>query len=189
MAEKNRYWFSEDGHIGYGLVRTGEVFMFDAEDYPKIKDVTWYRCNSGEYIGDSSGLCIHRIILNAPAGFEIDHINHNPLDNRKTNLRLCTHRQNQCNQPLQRNNTSGITGVSYYSPRQKYRARIKCFHLDIHLGNYPSLLEAVQARNEGMLFLFGEFGVYNNVPEAPPNIKQSVKDKCSRVLNEPAVFI
>lgn len=192
-AKPNTYWYSGDGLIGYGLVSTGEVFMFDAEDYSRIKGTTWYRCNrcgNGiHYIGDRFGVCIHRHILDVPKGFEVDHINLDPLDNRKSNLRICTHQQNQCNQPPQKNNTSGVSGVSFYPARNKYRARIKYFQQELHLGYFGSFIEAVQARNEAMRFLFGEYGFYNDVPEAPPRIKEIVKEKCSRFLDEAAVFV
>lgn len=192
-AKTNRYWFSSDGKTGFGIVSTGEIFIFDTEDFNIIKDIPWYRCNkSGDsitYIGNKQGICIHRFILNSPKGYEIDHINHNPLDNRKSNLRICTHQQNQFNQGLQKNNTSGVSGVSYYSPRNKYRARIKYCQTDIHLGYYKTFMEAVQARNEGIKILFEEYGIYNDVPEAPPRIKELVKDKCSRFVDKAAVFI
>lgn len=192
-AKTNNYWLSSDGNTGFGVVSTGEIFVFDAEDFSKIKDIPWYRCNrsgdSGNYIGNRYGVCIHRYILNSPKGYEIDHINQNPLDNRKCNLRICTHQQNQFNQGLQKNNTSGVSGVSFYPARNKYRARIKYCQMDIHLGYYETLKEAVQARNEGIRILFKEYGVYNNIPEAPPRIKKIVKDKCSRFVNETAVFV
>ena len=192
-AKKNKYWFNSEGSIGYGRTSTEEVFMFDSEDFYKIKDTLWYRCNNsvsgGAYVGNSEGICIHRFIIKAPTGYQIDHINLNPLDNRKCNLRLCTHQQNQCNHPLQKNNTSGVTGVSFYHPRSKYRARIKYYQKELHLGYYKSFIEAVQARNEGMLHLFEEFGLYNDVPEAPPYIKENIKEKCSRFLKETAVFV
>jgi hypothetical protein len=182
--QNNSYWFSRDGKIGYGIVSTGEIFMFDADDFPKIKDTTWYRCNrisrAGTYVGNSLGICLHRYILDAPKNFEIDHRNNNPLDNRKHNLRVCTHQQNQCNQPLQQNNSSGVTGVSYYAPRKKYRARIKVSQHDIHLGYYATINEAVQARNIGMSCMFGDFGYYNKVERIPEWICEKVTHICQR---------
>ncbi len=184
----NRYWVSEDGAIVYGLLSTGEVFCFDSEDYGKISDRTWYKCNANPgYVGDRKGICIHRIMLAAPDGYEIDHINLNPLDNRKENLRVCTHQQNQCNQPLQKNNTSGVTGVSYYAARKKYRARIKYFQRELHLGYYSTFLEAIQARNVGVKILFGEYGRCHEAPSSPRWIEDIVQSKCSRFVDE-AVF-
>lgn len=72
------------------------------------------------------------------------------------------------------NNTSGITGVSFYASRNKYRARIKICQHDIHLGYYKTFIEAVQARNIGMECMFGEYGVYNDVPDTPKWIRDKV---------------
>jgi hypothetical protein len=181
------YSFSEDGTVGYGRFDSGETFLFDVADYDFIKSKNWrLHCQwqkSYPYVYDT-GLRrpLHRYLLGIGRGLEADHINLNTLDNRRENLRLCTHRQNQCNQPPQANNTSGVPGVSFYPPRGKYRARIKHYGYDLHLGYYTTFLEAVQARNEGMKWLFGEFGRYSEAPEAPAHIKQSVKERCGRLL-------
>lgn len=184
---KNSYRFSQDGKIGYGMTSTGDTFIFDSEDYEKIKGITWYRCNksNGEktYIGNCKGRCIHRFIVNSSDGMEIDHINLNPMDNRKENLRICTHQQNQCNQPLQKNNTSGITGVNFYTPRNKYRSRIKICQHDIHLGYYETFEEAVQARNIGMKCMFGEYGIYNDTADIPQWLEKKVIDICKRFVD------
>lgn len=185
----NTYRFTSEG-VGIGTLPTGEEFFFDEADFALIRDTKWYRCNYGNeertYVGDRKGICIHRVIMGMPQGVEIDHINLNPLDNRRHNLRVCTHQQNQCNQPLQSNNTSGVTGVSFYPPRKKYRARIKYFQRELHLGYYLTKTQAIQARNEGMRHLFGEYGRYNDVPDAPPELKLQIANRCSRFLKEAA---
>ena len=84
------------------------------------------------------------------------------------------------NQPLQRNNTSGVSGVRYYKARSKFVARIKICQKDIHLGYYVTFEEAVQARNVGMECMFGEYGRYNDVPAAPSWIRAKVVEKCKR---------
>ena len=179
-----KYTFTEDG-VGCGEVHDGTAFLFDAEDFDRIKDINWYRnLKNGPkrlvYIINQKGEFLHRYVLDVPSGYEVDHISCDTMDNRKCNLRVCTHQQNQCNQPLQCNNTSGVSGVSYYSRRSKYRARIKICQKDIHLGYYHSFEEVVQARNVGMECMFGEFGIYNDVPEAPQWIRDRVTEKCSR---------
>jgi len=118
-----------------------------------------------------------------PENCEIDHIDLDRLNNRRNNLRLVSHQQNQCNQPIQKNNTSGVSGVSYYKPREKYRARIKINQHDIHLGYFATFLEAVQARNIGMQCMFGEYGFYNDIPSGPDWIKQKVINICSRFVD------
>ena len=109
---------------------------------------------------------------------EIDHIDLDRLNNRRSNLRICTHQQNQLNQPLQSNNTSGYAGVVYVKRKGRFSARIKFFQKEIHLGYYSSKIEAAQARNEAIKFLFKEFGILNDVPEAPYWIKAIVYEKC-----------
>ena len=182
----NTYYFSKDGKTGYGITGTALIFSFDAEDYDKIKSYTWYQFNKGVkgiyYIGNRYGKAIHSIIMETPKGYEVDHIDMNPLNNCRSNLRICTHQQNQCNQNLQKNNTSGVIGVRFYKPRNKYVARIKYWGKDIHLGYYINKTEAMQARNEGAKLLFGEFAILTDVPEAPLSIKKFVYSKCSQLL-------
>lgn len=181
-----KYSFSDDGKTGYGWLSDGTRFLFDAEDFEKIRDINWYRnLNNGDtrrlYITTRSGVYLHRYIIpDVPSGYEVDHISLDTLDNRKCNLRVCTHQQNQCNQPPQVNNRSGVSGVSFYPPRGKYRARIKSSQHDIHLGYYLTYEEVVQARNVGMECMFGEYGHYNDVPEAPDWIRKQVTEKCMR---------
>lgn len=180
-----KYSFSEDGKVGYGTLHDGTRFLFDADRFDRIKDINWYRNKKDApdrkaYIINHAGEQLYRYLLDVPPGYEVDHISLDTFDNRLCNLRICTHQQNQCNQPLQSNNTSGVSGVSYYPPRSKYRARIKISQHDIHLGYYRSFQEAVQARNVGMECMFGEYGLYNDVPDAPDWIRETVTEKCRR---------
>lgn len=179
--------FSDDGLIGYGRLSDGTTFLFDADLFDKIKDIKWYvsyRNGTGKpmYIINRYGKPLHQVLFNKKSGFELDHISLDTLDNRRCNVRFCTHQQNQINQPLQRNNTSGVSGVSYYPARKKYRARIKISQHEIHLGYYNTFQEAVQARNVGMECMFGEYGRYNNVPSAAAWIRNKVIEKCKRFV-------
>lgn len=178
------YRFSDDG-IGYGTLPGGETFLFDADLYERIKDFNWYRSNNSTpdaktYIMNRNGELLHQYLFDYPKGFEVDHISLDTFDNRRSNIRICTHQQNQCNQPLQRNNTSGASGVRYYAPRGKYHARIKIGQHDVHLGYYKTFEQAAQARNVGMECMFGEYGRYNNVPPAPNWIRKKVIKQCLR---------
>lgn len=188
---KNSYLFSNDGKVGYCTVSTGVTFIFDALDYELIRQRIWYSSTQGRngecYIIDCRGKNLHRFLMNAPNGYEVDHIDLNPLNNQRSNLQICTHQQNQCNQPPQCNNASGVTGVSYYSPRKKYRARIKAFQNDIHLGYYMTFIEAIQARKAGMKLMFGKFGYLNDTAPIPNWIEEKVYKCCSRFINQAAV--
>ena len=179
------YTFSDDMKVGYGHLKDGTRFLFDADMIDKIKNVKLYRSDTRKedrktYIIDHHGRKLHNYFFAHKKGFEIDHINLNTFDNRRCNVRYCTHQQNQCNQPLQINNSSGVSGVSYYPPRHKFRARIKICQHDIHLGYYEKFEEAVMARNIGMICMFGEYGRYNKTKAVPRWIIEKVINICKR---------
>ena len=93
---------------------------------------------------------------------QVDHINGNKLDNRIKNLRLATNQENQWNiSSLQRNNTSGKTGVVWYERHQKWVAQIEVSdnqkRKNYNLGYYTKKEDAIQARIEGEKKYFGEF--------------------------------
>ena len=178
--------YSTDGKTVYGTIPDGTRFCIDADMVEIIKDKKFYRCRQGygsEYLTDCHGIKLHEYLYPHKEGYEIDHINLNTFDNRRCNIRYCTHQQNQMNQPIQKNNTSGVSGVSWYAPRGKFRARIKISQREIHLGYYGTFEEAVQARNVGMGCMFGEYGRYNDVPPVPKWIKESVIKKFKRFAN------
>lgn len=173
------------GDIGIGQLKDGTAFLFDKDKYFRIRDINFYRNKNDAsaknvYIVSCRGIAIHRFLFDYPKGYELDHINNDTFDNRECNLRICTHQQNQINQPLQSNNESGFAGVSFYKPRDKYRARIKLNQKDIHLGYYKTIEEAVQARNVAIDCLFGEYGKKNNCKETPSWIVEKVVLICSQ---------
>ena len=95
--------------------------------------------------------------MNCPDDMVVDHINLNPLDNRKMNLRICTKQQNEMNRPLRNNNTSGITGVSLYKQTNKWRAYIEYNQKYIHLGLFDTKEDAIKARKQAEIKYFGEY--------------------------------
>ncbi len=178
-----KYTLSCDGQTAYGKRPDGSVMIIDADLLPVISNINFYLCGKGcrqLYAMDHNRTALHAHLFPHRDGYEIDHINLNTLDNRRIHLRYCTHQQNQINQPLQINNTSGISGVSWYPPRKKFRARRKRSQHEIHLGYYGTFQEAVQARNVGMGCRFGEYGRYNDVPPAPEWIRKKVTEKWER---------
>ena len=177
----NEYEIIENGKTLKVKANCGYFFYIDVEDKKVIENDKWYvsKDKHGNLsVNNRKGDMLYRLILNPPKGLEIDHIDLDRLNNRKSNLRVCSHRANQCNQPLQKNNTSGVAGVQYYGPRGKFTARIKVCQKDIHLGYYKTFEEAVQARNVAMECMWGEYGRYNDVPKAPKEIREKVINKC-----------
>lgn len=77
---------------------------------------------------------------------QIDHIDHDPTNNRWSNLRQVNNQGNHFNRPRQKNNKSGFTGVCWHKASKKWHSRIKISGKDITLGFYDDLDEAVNAR-------------------------------------------
>lgn len=100
---------------------------------------------------------LHRELFNPEdiEGKVVDHINGNPLDNRRQNLRVCTVGENNRNNRGRSQGTSGVTGVSCYN--NKWKARIKINRKDIHLGVFDNKEDAIKARKEAEVKYFGEF--------------------------------
>jgi hypothetical protein len=88
---------------------------------------------------------------------EVDHINGNKQDNRWSNLRDIPHHINTRNRPMQSNNTSGYTGVTWDSVRAMWRAQVCCFGKGINISSHFSIEEAVVAR-DAWIAAHPEFG-------------------------------
>ena len=94
----------------------------------------------------------------------VDHINHNKLDNRKINLRICNNKQNVRNSSSSKNNNLGVLGVGV-RPSGRYRARIMVNRKEIALGTYDTLEEAKKAREKGEKKYFGDYAPFKNNKE------------------------
>ncbi|MBA7605706.1 hypothetical protein ES703_12840 [subsurface metagenome] len=156
---------------GFGLIALtqGKFAIVDAEDYGRLNQDKWYagKCKNTYYAGRVEGgktIKMHREIMRAPKGVLVDHINHNGLDNRKSNLRLCTNAQNCYNQQACATGTSKYKGVSWHKSRSKWSARIRCDRKLYNLGEFDNEMEAAMAYDDKAVELFGEFA-YPNFPE------------------------
>jgi len=107
--------------------------------------------------GKLVGVRMHRVIMGAEPGQQVDHKNGNGLDNRRSNLRIASHSQNGANRRRQRNNTSGFPGVSWHIRRKKWQVRIKVNQKQIYLGIFDDLSTAVAKYNNTARDLFGDF--------------------------------
>lgn len=94
-----------------------------------------------------------------------DHIDRNTLNNLESNLRVCSNSQNNINQGLRKDNTSGGKGVILLKKYKKWRARININHERINLGNFDTKEEAMKAYNDAAIKYHGEFAVLNEIPE------------------------
>lgn len=148
----------------------GEIIFIDKEDYDYFSQWKWsvnsdglvYRCTIKSK--KSITVYLHREIMRARVDEEVDHINHNKLDNRKENLRLCIHQQNSFNKTKPKRvkpTSSKYKGV--YSVRNKWRAIITLNNKKRHLGYFNTEEEAALAYNIKAKELFGEFACLNEV--------------------------
>ena len=154
----NEYDLSGEYGIGYAS-NTNEPFYFDLEDYDKIKNYSWSISKNGYVVAyidkDNPVCCLHSLIMKTDKF--VDHINHDKLNNRKSNLREATAAQNGMNKELLFRNTSGVTGVDWMPKIKKWRARIKANGQEIHLGVFDKFDDAVKARKQAEEKYFGEF--------------------------------
>ena len=152
------------GEYGIGYTSKGEQFYFDLEDYEKIKEVCWHVTKSKYIRGLLNGKSIlqHVFILNKPKKMTIDHINHNTVDNRKENLRICSIQQNCMNRQLYNSNKSGYSGVIFRKDSKKWRACITYKYKIIQLGTFTNMQDAINARKKAEEKYFGEFAYKGN---------------------------
>ena len=124
--------------------------LIDRSDLKKVSSFCWWiKPNGYVYTQvNRKTIYLHRLLLETTDGIEVDHINRNKLDNRRTNLRLCTRSQNNMNK-------SGVRGVSRF--KGKWRARIKKDRKEIHIGVFNFYEEALVARKKVESDLFGKF--------------------------------
>lgn len=141
----------------------GKFAIIDAEDYEKVGSFKW--CYDSGYCQRASNklespnkkikIRMHRFILDAPKGFDVDHIDGNGLNNSRSNLRLATRSQNCCNKNANSNSSTGVRGVSLVNG--KYVARIKISGGEKRLGSFNSIEEAKLAYEKEALIVQGEF--------------------------------
>lgn len=142
--------------------------LVDDEDYEWLAETKWSNDGSGYAIrrvkGKNTTEKMHRLILNAKPGEQVDHINRLPYDNRRENLRLVTNVQNSRNREKYRTNKTGYKGVAVYK-ENKWTAQITVEYKKIHLGVFTCTKQAALAYNEAAKQHFGEFAQLNVIEE------------------------
>lgn len=145
----------------------GVTTLIDDEDIVKIKDYKWFRNDNGYARGykhwKEKYVYLHRIILDAAPGEQVDHINGNRLDNRRENLRITSQQQNTFNSGLKSNNKSGYKGVMLRKDTKRWSASITHNYKEIMLGCFDTKEEAAEAYNRKAVELFGEYARLNKI--------------------------
>ena len=178
----NVYDLSGEYGIGY-CSNTNSEFYFDLEDYELIKDYCWCEVvdkdNSYRELKAYDVIMKKQIHMHQLFGFtNYDHIDRNPLNNRRNNLRFATLQENNRNRNIFKNNTSGIMGVDWDKKRNKWRSRIYIDKKRLELGFFINKEDAVRARLRAekehygefapQRHLFKEYGIEDNFLENTP---------------------
>lgn len=162
----NHYELTENFYRGFD--DKGNSFLISIEDFDLVNKYYWRLSRDNYWIGqytDNEGhrknIRLHTIIMEhmykkiIPNNKVVDHINQNRSDNRRNNLRICSPEENTRNSGLQKNNTSGITGVTFCKDRNKWRVSICHNSKWINLGYFNTKEEAIKIRLKAELKYYG----------------------------------
>lgn len=139
--------------------------LIDLDDVDRVKEHRWSLKDNGyvRTVYNGATTYLHRFVLSAGNnGLDVDHINHNKLDNRKKNLRVCTRSENAYNKPT--SNSYGVSGVTKLKRnlKKKYRASVRHKGKNIYLGYFDTAEEAEKARlayeNKAGIFIYRNSG-------------------------------
>lgn len=151
--------------------------LIDLEDIEKCKQYKWHiqKVNENYFRvcaynkGNTPKLLkLHRLLMDVHTkdnSIEVDHVNGNTLDNRKRNLRLCKHSDNMKNIKTPTNNSSGFKGVELRKDTGKWTAFIECDGNKVNLGCFDNKENAIKARKDKELELFGEYSRLHSIQE------------------------
>lgn len=156
-----------EGNVAYIPLTKGYEAIIDAADVPLVEGWNWtaftpqrktvYAVRTA-WRGDRWGHArLHREIMGSPDGVYVDHIDGNGLNNRRRNLRLATHAENQRNAALRVDNRSGFKGVFWYAATAKWVAKIQINGASKHLGYFDSAEAAHAAYCAAADLFHGEF--------------------------------
>jgi len=143
----------------------GYKAIVDDEDFSRLARFKWqvHITGHGNIYATRHNVAMHRIIMNAPRGKLVDHINGNGLDNRRANLRICTNAENMRNRHAQRNSTSGYRGVTWDKERKLWTAAIVINNRHITIGRFPDKESAARAYDKKAKEVWGEFYSTHNI--------------------------
>lgn len=152
----------------------GKVALIDDEDYFWVSRHNWhyakkkkdgklgYAKRARKVKGKTSFVRLHRAIIAAPIHLQVDHIDGNPLNNQKSNLRLCTNKNNSTNSDTKRGK-SGFKGVSWHKGMGGWRVRVRKDNKELQVGYFKCPIEAAKAYDAAAIEQYGEYARTNKM--------------------------
>lgn len=132
------------------------VALVDDESYDILSKFNW-RLNNKGYVVSGHSRLMHRLVASTPSGLQTDHKDGDKLNNQSGNLRHATNAQNQWNRPIRKTNTSGHKHIAWNSLNKNWRVRFYVNRQAHEVGSYPTITEAIEARDKAIFALHGEF--------------------------------
>lgn len=183
------YQFKISNGSADGVLPDGTHFLVDEREIERISRYNW-KIAKGYIERSNKGMPkikLHQFIMGfTPSDdFLIDHINRNPLDCRRENLRIVTRQQNCMNKGFQKNNKTGFTGVYFDTNAGKYASKIGLNDRRILLCKSADPVDCAQAYNIASEYLFGEFrGHQNDVPKPGEIFRKEIIQKLKPYTEE-----
>lgn len=169
----------------------GMAAIVDDEDYSFLLSFTWFAdpCSPRRKTfrarhnfcvnGSTRALLMHRLVAAVSHADVVDHINHNPLDNRRCNLRICSHEENAFNR-INTKHSSVYKGVTWHKAANAWCAQIASNGIKRHLGCFKDELDAAAAYDTAAILIHGEFACTNRTlglltnPTKLPSLKGGI---------------
>lgn len=140
---------------------TNKEVIFNIKHLEEIKKYRWTINNCDYCITtskvDERYILMHRLIVDCPESLVVDHINHNTLDNRDNNLRICDQGDNLKNLKTRIDNKSGFRGISFHKRSGKWRCEMRVEGKKKWLGLYNTPEEAFKVRQAAEKEFYGEY--------------------------------
>jgi hypothetical protein len=171
VASKQLRPIRVEGNVAYVPLTKGYEAVIDVADVPLVEGVNWqarvmpktvYAAYAKWMDGKKKSVYLHRVLMQASSGMEVDHKDGNGLNNRRRgkagNLRFATKSQNQCNARMRSDNTSGFRGVYFDKRRGHWRMHVRIKGKSVVRGGFMNPESAAAAYAKASAELHGEFG-------------------------------
>lgn len=151
--------------------------VFDIDDIPLVSKYRWRSTIKGTKLtstyvvtnikakGHVEVIYFHRLIMNAPKGIEVDHIDGNPLNNQKSNLRFATRSQQLMNTRMRSDNSLGIKGIACDKRKNVYKVEIQKDNIRYYFKDFDCIAKAAYGRKIAQDVLFGDYSSKSQINE------------------------